>query len=88
MISSKVIVRNKTGFHVRPASMISKIAESCNSKIEFIHGYRIINGKSLLNILSAAIKNGDEIEVRCTGKEHEEQADLERMVLAIQNLED
>ncbi len=42
-----------------------KAAES-DSRVEIIYDYSIINARSLLNILSAAIPNGADIELRCT----------------------
>ena len=34
MESRKIIVSNKSGFHVRPAARLSKFAENCSSKVE------------------------------------------------------
>ncbi len=86
MESRKIIVSNKSGFHVRPAARLSKFAENCSSKVEIIYGDSIINAKSMLNIVSTAIPKGTEIMLCCTGPE--EKKDLEYMVDAIQRIED
>ena len=44
-----------------------------------------MNARSLLNILSAAIPNGADIELRCTGPDEKE--DLEMMTKAMKHLE-
>ncbi len=85
MVSKKVKVSNASGLHVRPAGVLVKAAEQCGSTVEIIYDYNIINAKSLLNILSASIIQGEEIELRCTGPD--EEADLERMVEAMEHLE-
>lgn len=85
MVSKKLIVTNEAGLHVRPAGVLSKAAEASSSKVEIIFKYNIINAKSLLNILSASIGYGDEIEIRCSGPK--EQEDLERLVNLLEHLE-
>ncbi len=85
MVSRKTIVTNESGFHVRPASVLVKKAEMCSSTVEIIYKYNVINAKSLLNILSASIARGSEIELRCSGPE--EEADMEFMLEALQHLE-
>lgn len=86
MVSKKVVVTNEAGLHVRPASTLVKKAETCSSEIEIVYKERnFINAKSLLNILSASIGKGEEIELRCSGPQ--EESDLDTMVTAIKNLE-
>lgn len=86
MESRKIIVSNKSGFHVRPAARLSKFAENCSSRVEIIYGDSIINAKSMLNIVSTAIPKGTQIELRCYGDN--EKADMEYMLDAIQRIED
>lgn len=86
MVSRKIIVQNETGLHIRPAGILSRAAETCESKVEILYKYNIVNAKSLLNILSASIAKGDEIELRCSGPTEEK--DMEKMLEVLQNLED
>lgn len=86
MVSRFVTVNNETGFHVRPAGRLAKAAEGCTSKVEIIYGHNIINAKSMLNILSASIRKGSQIELRCTGPDEVE--DLALLSEIIKCLED
>lgn len=86
MISKVITVNNETGFHLRPAGRLSKAAEACTSKVEIIYDHSIINAKSILNILSACIRKGAQIELRCTGPD--EVQDLETLSEIIRCLED
>lgn len=85
MVSQKVTVVNKSGLHVRPAGVLVKEAEICTSQVEIIYKHNIVNAKSLLNILSASIRKGEEIEFRCTGPNEVE--DLAHVVEAMNHLE-
>ena len=67
LVGRKVTVSNPSGLHIKPAGQLVKAAERCSSRVEIIYDYSIINARSLLNILSAAIPNGADIELRCTG---------------------
>ena len=73
MISKKMIVNSESGLDIIPATELAKAAESCSSRVEIVYKYNIINARSLLNILSASIAQGEEITLCCTGpKEVEE----------------
>ena len=86
MVSEKFVISNSTGLHVRPASVLSKAAEGCTSKVEIRYKNNIINAKSLLNIVAAAISKGNEILLCCTGPNEEE--DLAKLMDVLGHLED
>lgn len=71
MISKKVTVTDSTGLHLRPAGTLCKLACKYKCKIEFITEKGTFNAKSILNILGACVKMGDEIELRCDGEDEE-----------------
>ena len=71
MVSQKFTVKNKSGLHARPAAVMAK-AGKCRSEVLIKYGDRIIQAKSILNIMAAAIQSGAEIEVQCTGETEEE----------------
>lgn len=81
MISKRVTVINKSGLHLRPASIMSQIAQKCPSTVEFIKGEKVINPKSVLMLMAGGIMCGDEIEIRCEGDTEVE--DLNTLVEAI-----
>lgn len=81
MVSEKVIVKNKSGLHLRPAGVFVKYASGCKSDIKVIEGDKLVEAKSILNVMAAGIKCGTEIEIVCTGET--EEADLLTMINAI-----
>lgn len=85
MVSRKLTVHVRQGVNVLPATVIAKTAEACKAQIEILHQNNIINAKSLLNILSATIASGDEVEIRCTGPD--EDAAMAKMLNVIDSLE-
>lgn len=71
MYSEKVKVKNKTGIHARPASQLVILCKRYSSDIKIINGGNIINPKSIINLLSAGITCGTEIELEVTGSDEE-----------------
>lgn len=82
MISQKVMIKNPTGLHLRPADMLCKEALSFESKIYLEFEGSKYNAKSVLSVLGACVKSGNEIEIFCDGTD-EEQA-LKRLVEIIE----
>ncbi len=72
MVSERVTVKNPTGLHLRPAGILCKSAQSFKSVITFTFGEGTANAKSVLSILGACVKCGDEIELVCEGEDEEE----------------
>lgn len=73
MISQKVKIINPSGLHLRPAGVFCEKAMEYKCSVTF--GYRggnTGNAKSVLSILGACIRAGDEIEIRCDGIDEEE----------------
>ncbi|MCR5099072.1 MAG: HPr family phosphocarrier protein [Lachnospiraceae bacterium] len=76
MISEKVLVKNPSGFHLRPAGMFCQMAEGYKSKIHFNKGNnRDFNAKSILSVLGAGVMSGDEVEIICDGEDEKEALD-------------
>ena len=72
MVSQKVTIKNPTGLHLRPAGILCKTAMNFQSKITFRYRGNTANAKSVLSVLGACIKSGDEIEFVCEGEDEEE----------------
>ena len=83
MVSQKVKIINPTGLHLRPAGNLCKEAMKYNSKITFEYSGNTANAKSVLSVLGACIKSGDEIEFVCTGEDEEEA--LKGVVAAVES---
>lgn len=82
MVSQKVTIKNPTGLHLRPAGLLCKEAMQYKSLITFTYRENTANAKSVLSVLGACVKCGDEIEIHCEG-EDEENA-LKALIAAIE----
>ncbi|ACM59302.1 phosphocarrier protein [Caldicellulosiruptor bescii] len=84
MVEAKVVLKNPTGLHARPASIFVTEAGKFKSDIFIIKDGKEVNAKSILNILAMGAKKGDEIILKVVG-EDEDQA-LKRLVDLLENL--
>lgn len=69
MVQQKVKIKNPTGLHLRPAGILCKTAMEYQSKITFTIKNTTANAKSVLSVLGACVKCGDEIELICEGED-------------------
>lgn len=83
MVSRKVIISNPTGLHLRPAGILCKEALKFESKITFQFKEYNANAKSILSVLGACVKSGNEITLICDGID--EKRALEALVHAIES---
>lgn len=83
MVSSKVVIKNPIGLHLRPASLFCKTAIEFSSKVTIQYKDASANGKSVLGVLGACIKSGEEIELICEGVDEKEA--LEVLTKAIED---
>ena len=81
MVSEKVRVNNPSGLHLRPAGILCKEALKYKSSITFQYGQGSANAKSVLSVLGACVKCGDEITMICEGEDEHEA--LEHLVSII-----
>lgn len=72
MVSRVMEIKNPTGLHLRPAGILSKTAMEYKSLITFKAHGDVANAKSVLSILGACVKCGDEVEFICEGTDEEE----------------
>ena len=83
MVSQKVVIKNPTGLHLRPAGILCKEAMQYKSLITFSFNDTTANAKSVLSVLGACVKSGDEIELSCDGEDEEEA--LKALVAAVES---
>lgn len=72
MVSHKIRIKNPTGLHLRPAGVLCKEALRFQSSVKFQYGNTLANAKSVLSVLGACVKCGDEITFICEGSDEEE----------------
>lgn len=83
MVSKFVTVKNITGLHLKPAAFFCKEAMRFDSHITFKFENTTANAKSVLSVLGACVKCGDEIEIICDGTD--EQEALDSLVQAVED---
>ncbi len=72
MVSQLVKITNPTGLHLRPAGNLCREAMKYKSKVTFEYEGNNANAKSVLSVLGACIKSGDEIMLICDGEDETE----------------
>lgn len=85
MISHKITINNFRGIHLRSAGKLCKEAMKYKSKITILYkeGTAAADAKSVLGVLGAGIRRGDEIEIICEG-EDEDKA-MKNLILEIES---
>ena len=71
MVSKKVTVINKMGFHMRPASAFVQAMAQFKSDINIVFNGKNIDGKSIMNVMAACMKQGSVLELQCSGPDEE-----------------
>lgn len=83
MVKEKVVVTSPSGLHMRPANILAQLASQCSSNITITTGDKVVNPKSLLMLMAAAIPCGTEVTVSCEGPDEEKE--LKTIVEAIKS---
>lgn len=79
-LSRQVVVANEHGMHARPAGKVAQCAQSFEATIALIHEDQVVDGKSILDILTLAAGPGGRVEIRATGSDAKEALDsLEKL---------
>lgn len=81
MVSGTAVIRNPSGLHLKPAARFCEEALKYRSTITFTFGNTTANAKSVLSVLGACVKRGDEIEIVCDGTDEEEALEGLRRVI-------
>lgn len=72
MVSEKLTIINKQGLHMRPASTFVQTMAKYQSDITILFNGKKIDGKSIMQVMTACIKRGAEIEIQCSGSDEQE----------------
>ncbi|BCZ48012.1 phosphocarrier protein HPr [Clostridium gelidum] len=86
MISKEVSVKNSSGLHARPATLLVKKASSFKSDVSIEYNGKKANVKSLIGVLSLAVTKDAVIKVVASGDD--EALAVEEIVKLVQTLED
>jgi phosphotransferase system HPr (HPr) family protein len=72
MTEKKVIIKNKSGLHARPAAMFVQIANKFDSDITVTKGKQKVNGKSIMGILMLGASKGATVIINADGSDAED----------------
>ena len=86
MVTKEVVVKNSTGLHARPATLLVKKASGFKSDITIECNGKKANVKSLIGVLSLAVTKDATIKVVASGDD--EALAVEEIVKLVENLED
>jgi phosphocarrier protein HPr len=83
MLEKKAKIVNELGLHARAAAKFVKIANRFESSVKIEKDGVVVDGKSILGILTLAAVRGTQIKLSVSGKD--EQATLKALVKLIEN---
>lgn len=84
MVSKKVTVVNEQGMHMRPAGELAKLVKTFEGcEVTLNANGKTVKAKAPMQIMSACIKCGSEVEIVCNGDN--EQAALDQIVAMFEN---
>ncbi len=71
-IEKQIVVNKGHGLHVRPATIFVQMANKFNSSVKLERGGEIVDGKSIIAILSLGINKGMDIRLIVEGEDNQE----------------
>lgn len=86
VVTKEVIVKNSTGLHARPATLLVKKASSFKSDVSIEFNGRKANVKSLIGVLSLGVTKNSNVKVIASGDD--ENLAVEEVVKLIESLEE
>lgn len=72
MRKTNLILENRTGLHIRPASMLAKSASKFKAEFYIVKDGTKINGKSVMGIMMLGVTEGSKLELIFDGVDEEE----------------
>ena len=82
-LERKILITNKLGLHARASAKFVDFTSKCKSKFLVKKGRNVVNGSSLLGLMTLAASKGTEIRIQCVGQNAEE--DLQKLINLIKN---
>jgi len=74
-IEEQVVVRKVHGLHARPATIFVQLANKFNSSVKVENGGEVVDGKSIMAILSLGINTGMGVKLIIEGNDAQEAMD-------------
>ena len=80
MIERDATIVNSLGMHARPAAQVVRLASKFRALVELEHNGEVVNGKSIMGVMTLAAECGASVRVRADGE------DADAAVLALVEL--
>lgn len=74
-IEERVVVRKVHGLHARPATIFVQLANKFNSSVKVENGGEVVDGKSIMAILSLGVNTGVRVKLIIEGNDAREAMD-------------
>ena len=85
MAEKTMVIINELGFHARPCAVLVSAIKTYNGTVKFNKGGKNFDCKSVLGMLSAGVKKGDEITLKIEGDD--DQAMLDKVIAMIEKFD-
>ncbi|UCD54824.1 MAG: HPr family phosphocarrier protein [Candidatus Omnitrophota bacterium] len=83
IVEKKLVIKNKSGLHARPAAIFVQIANKYDCEITIKKGKQEVNGKSIMGIMMLAAEKGSKITIIAEGDDARQAVqELERILLS------
>lgn len=70
-MENTVKIVNESGMHARPAGVFVKVASSFTSDVQLKVGEKVVNAKSIMNLMTLGLALDDEITIIANGDDAE-----------------
>ncbi len=70
----RVRIVNELGLHARPAAAFVKVAGKFKSEISVAREEMVVNGKSIMGVMTLAAEHGSELKIRAEGDDADDAA--------------
>jgi len=72
MVRKEVIIHNREGLKSRPAALLVQTACRFASRVVIEHGDKVINGKSMMGVLSLGVSSDQRVAIVADGQDEQE----------------
>ncbi|HEC69034.1 MAG TPA: HPr family phosphocarrier protein [Candidatus Omnitrophica bacterium] len=79
-VVKEVLIKNKQGLHARPAALFVQTAAKFDSSVRIKKDNQLVDGKSIMSILSLGAESGNRITIIAEGE------DAQRAVLELEKI--
>ena len=71
-ITKKLEIKNKLGLHARAAALLVQTVNQFSAEVKISKDGQVVDGRSIMGVLTLAATKGSKIQVEAEGKDAEE----------------